>query len=174
LSAALLLRGSVSFPKRFYHLEISGLTRTQAEGVVAAWKGLGWRGGTYRRRGSWVSFLKNGEWIARFLNLLGAHQSLLRFEEIRALKETKNEVRRHVNYESANLGRTVKAALRQKEIVEELARKRKWESLPRSLKTVALARLKYPERSLAELAQKLNLTKSALYHRWRRLSECAG
>lgn len=169
LRASFLLHGSFSFPRRGYHLEITCRSHREARRLLRAWLRFGLNGHSCPRRGRRVVFLKSGDAMARFLGLLGATRSLLRFEEIRALKETKNEVRRRVNYEAANLERTIRASARLKQSIEKLGRGSAWQALPAGIRAAAQARLKYPQLSLEELAGKLRITKSALNHRFRRL-----
>lgn len=173
LRTLFLLRGLVSLQRKGYHLEIRTSSRSQAMTVCRICRLWGMAGGVYFRDGEPVFYSKNGESIRSFFAWLGASRSLLKFEELRALREIKNDVRRRVNYEAANLGRTVKAASRHKEKIQQLMMRNRWKKLPSALKAAALGRLQYPELSLEELARKLDVTKSALNHRFRRLEKLA-
>lgn len=172
--AAFLSKGYVAPPKRSYHVELRAAEKAQADAINALWKVEGLLGGVYARRKEWVAFLKGGEQVGRFLNLIGGQQSVLRFEEIRALKETKNMVRRRVNYESANLTRMVQASGRQRRFFLSLMEHpKRWRALPAALRDAAEGRIKYPRLNLEELARKLGMSKSALNHRFRRLEAMA-
>lgn len=173
LQSAFLIKGSIALPRVGYHLEIHGLNQDDAKKMAQILSEKDCEARAYRRRGDWVAVIKSGESIARLLNLLGAHRALLRFEERRALKETKNDVRRRVNYEAANLSRVVIAAGKQRQMVEQIMNTKLWHRLPSGVKEAAMARYHHPTLSLKELAQKLGMTKSALNHRLRRLKAMA-
>jgi hypothetical protein len=127
------------------------------------------------RRGSYAVYLKGAEPIVTFLALVGAHRALLRTEDVRILKEMRNDVNRLVNAETANLQKTAAAAAEQVEAVRRLERAGVLESLPPALREIAGLRLEYPLASLRELGELADppLTKSAVYHRIRRLEELA-
>ncbi len=173
LQAAFLMRGSLSFPKIGYHLEMNRLTDKQLTLMATFLKKVGCSLGDYSNEKGHVLFSKSGDTLAKLLTLLGAQHTLLRFEEVRALRETKNIVRRRVNYESGNLARTAKAAAQQTELVTEIMNGKTWRYLPDALKQAASARLHHPDLNLSELAKKLAISKSALNHRFRRLAAYA-
>jgi len=169
LQMMFVMRGSLSLPKHGYHLEIQFRNKPEAVALERLLKEEGIPLNSYLRRKKWVGYLKNGDLIASFLARLGASTALLRFEEWRALKDTKNQVRRRVNYESANLERTARAALRQAEKIGALLKRRESNFLPAALREAAVGRLENPELSLDELSRKLGISRSALNHRLRRL-----
>ena len=68
---------------------------------------------TLERRKGYITYLKEAEKITEFLNIIGAHNALLRFEDIRIVRDMRNSVNRLVNCETANLNKTIGAALRQ-------------------------------------------------------------
>jgi cell division protein WhiA len=128
------------------------------------------------RKKGFVVYIKEGDKIGEFLNIIGAHPSLLEFENARIMKDMRNSVNRLVNCETANLNKTIQAAMRQIENIKRIDREIGLEQLPKKLREVAEARLKYPEANLAELGQLLpegKISKSAINHRLRKLEEIA-
>jgi DNA-binding protein WhiA len=169
LKGAFLCCGSMTSPQKAYHVEFRVSRQEHAKKLCKALKQAKLPAGVYVRRRVWVVFLKNGEAMAHLLNTLQAISSYLHFEEIRALKETKNQVRRQVNYETANVVRVVRAASRQRNLFLALMKNKTWRTLSSTLKKTAEARVRYPNLSLRDLAKKLGVSKSALNHRLRRL-----
>jgi len=173
---AFLARGFVSVANRGYHWEIKAPDCGQAERIAGALASLGLEGARVGRwQNGWVAYLKDSELIAEWLRLVGAHDTLLKFEDIRVKKEMRNKVTRRVNYETANLSRAVTAALKQKEDIELLAEKVGLDHLPSSLRVLAEVRLSQPQASLAELGALFDppLSKSAVNHRMRRIAALA-
>ena len=120
-------------------------------------------------------YLKEGDNIVDFLNVVGAHSSLLEMENIRILKDMRNNVNRIVNCETANLDKTVNASVRQVRNIEYIRDNIGLDNLPENLKQIAKLRLQYSDASLKELGQMLNppLGKSGVNHRLRKLEELA-
>ena len=128
-----------------------------------------------RRKEIFVVYLKEGEQIVDFLNLTGAHSSLLRVEEARVRKSMRNQVNRLVNAETANLNKSVSAAWRHIESIRHLDQVVGLNNLAANLRETAELRAKYPEASLQELGIYFQppLSKSAVNHRLRKLEELA-
>ena len=128
-----------------------------------------------KRRGTYAVYLKGAEPIVTFLALVGAHRALLRTEDVRIIKSMRNDVNRLVNAEIANQQKTAEAALTQIEAINALADAVGLENLPPALGELAVLRLANPEVSLRELGELADppLTKSAVYHRVRRIEELA-
>ena len=108
-----------------------------------------------KRDGSISLYIKDGEEISNFLALIGASESMLKFEEIRVIKEARNNVNRMVNSQVANLNKTVTAATKQIEAIRKLKNSRKFTNLSEELKEIANLRLKNPDASLIELGNML-------------------
>ena len=100
-------------------------------------------------------YSKDGEEISKFLAFIEASSSVLKFEEIRVYRDMRNNVNRIVNCETANLSKTVNAAVKQIEAIEKLKGIGKFNNLPDNLKEIANLRIKNPEASLTELGQML-------------------
>ena len=102
-------------------------------------------------------YIKDGEEISKMLALMGANSSVLKYEDIRVLKETKNNINRKVNCETANLKKTVSAAVSQIQAIEKLKKERRFKSLPENLREIAEVRIENPDATLAELGKMLSV-----------------
>ncbi|HEY8347185.1 MAG TPA: DNA-binding protein WhiA [Symbiobacteriaceae bacterium] len=175
LRGTFLGTGWVASPERQHHLE---MTTTSTEAADALGQLLFQCGIPVRlayRKESLVLYVKDADQIAHFLGLVGAHQALLRFEEVRAIKEMKNQVNRQVNAETANLTKTVEAAARQVAALERLRARDGLKDLSEPLRELALLRLSHPDASLKELGEMCvpPVGKSGVNHRMRKLMELA-
>ena len=175
LRGAFLASGSISDPEKTYHLEIISHTREQALHLTEILESFGLRSKIIKRKGYYVVYLKEGESIVDFLNITGAHNALLRLENVRILKDMRNSVNRIVNCETANLGKTVNASLRHVENIRFIAENMGFDKLPPGLREIAELRLEYTDASLTELGQMLSppLGKSGVNHRLRKLDMVA-
>ena len=128
-----------------------------------------------RRKKSYVVYLKEGSQIVDILNIMEAHISLMELENVRILKEMRNTVNRKVNCETANINKTVSAAVKQVEDITYLRDTIGFEKMSEGLEEVALARLSHPDATLKELGELLSppVGKSGVNHRLRKLSEMA-
>ncbi|MCL1789926.1 MAG: DNA-binding protein WhiA [Peptococcaceae bacterium] len=175
LRGAFLAVGSMSNPENSYHLEIVCRDAELAEGLAALMNGFGLKAGVTARKHVYVVYLKDSDKIAEFLALLGAHEAVLRFENIRVMKEVRNTVNRQVNCDSANLTKIVNAAIRQQEKIRLIERTIGINALPEHLQAIAQSRLAYPEATLKELGETLNppIGKSGVSHRLKHVEEIA-
>jgi len=175
LRGAFLAAGSISDPEKTYHLEICAKNQMLAEKVMDVLKRFGLNAKFIKRKNDYVVYLKEGENIVDFLNIVGAHSALLQLENIRILKEMRNNINRIVNCETANLEKTVNASMRQLENIEYLKNTVGLENLPSNLEEIARVRLENPDANLKELGEMLNppLGKSGVNHRLRKLDEIA-
>ena len=120
-------------------------------------------------------YVKEGESIVDLLALMGAGIALMDLENIRILKEMRNTVNRKVNCETANINKTVGAAVKQIEVIRLIDRTKGLDSLNEGLAEIAALRLQFPEATLKELGMMLSpqMGKSGVNHRLRKLSEIA-
>ncbi|HEX3045447.1 MAG TPA: DNA-binding protein WhiA [Bacillota bacterium] len=167
--------GSITDPhRRNYHLEMVTQSEDLANGLVYLMNLVGLKAKVSRRKEHYLVYLKEIEALIRFLSLIGAHVAVLKLEEIRVVKGLRGEVNRRLNFETANLEKTLSAAM---ELVQEIEKLRKEPSglnlLPPKLRETALLRLEYPEASLKELAEyhQPPISKSAVNHRLRLIRE---
>lgn len=173
LRGAFLASGSVSDPQSGYHLEIVCNNPQQAEFLNMIFAELELHGGIVARKQSYVLYLKESEQIITFLALIGAHRTMMDFENVRIGKEIRNNVQRMLNAENANIDKTVAAALRQCEAIRKIDERIGIQKLSPALRQTAEIRLEYPEAPLQELSALLGIGKSGVNHRLRKLIEIA-
>lgn len=177
LRGIFLAAGSVNDPgSSSYHLELSFMEPNHAQYVRELMnKTYGLHAKLIQRKKGYVVYLKEGEKIVEFLSVIGAHQALLKFEDVRIIKGMRNQVNRLVNCETANLNKTILAAVRQVEVIHLIDDRMGLDKLPPHLREVAELRLEFPEVNLQELCQRLGgkVSKSGLNHRFRKLEEIA-
>lgn len=167
--------GSISDPEKSYHFEIVCTTKEEAALVQDVINSFSLDAKTVERKKHYVVYIKEGAQIVELLNIMGAHKALMEMENLRIVKEVRNSVNRRVNCETANIGKTVSAAVKQIQDIEYLMNHGKFSDLPNTLQEMAQIRLDYPEATLAELGKMLTPTvgKSGVNHRLRKLSESA-
>ena len=172
LRGAFLTSGSVSDPHKSYHFEIVAPAQSKAEQLKDMMVQFGLDARITPRKGHYVVYLKEGAQIVDMLGIMEAPKSLMEMENVRILREIKNTVNRKVNCETANLGKTVNAAVRQIEDIEYLEETGALEKLPEALQETAQLRIKYRDLPLRELGELHNppVGKSGVNHRLRKLS----
>ncbi|MGI6361226.1 MAG: DNA-binding protein WhiA [Bacillota bacterium] len=173
LRGAFISAGSINDPGGEYHLEISCNDLQQALFIKSLMAKFDIIGKIIRRKQHYLVYLKEGDQIIDFLTVIGSYRSLLEFENIRIVKDVRNQVNRVVNCENANLNRTIKASIKQVEDINLIKTEIGLDKLPRPLQEAAQLRLENPQSSLSELANLASLSKSAINHRLRRLNEIA-
>lgn len=175
LRGAFLASGFIADPKGDFHFEISMHSEDLAQDIKRLMGRFDIDAKIVARRNAWTVYLKGTDSIIDFLALVGAHNALLKTEEVRVFKSMRNAVNRQVNAEVANQAKATDAALKQIACIDLIEAKRGIDSLPRALKEFAQLRRAHPESSLRELGEmaKPPLSKSAVNHRVRRLEEVA-
>ena len=175
IRGAFLGAGSMSDPEKAYHFEIVCSSQERARQLQEIVNSFEMEAKIVQRKKSYVVYLKEGSQIVDILNIMEAHVSLMNMENVRILKEMRNSVNRQVNCETANINKTVSAAVKQVEDINYIKSMRGLDSLPDNLKEIALIRLQYPQAPLKELGTFLEppVGKSGVNHRLRRLCEMA-
>lgn len=173
IRGAFLLGGSISDPSKSYHLEIVARSKDEAYELAQNMKLYNISARVHERKGSFVVYTKDGSDIATMLGLMGAHNSLMDFENIRILNGMRGSINRQVNCETANIKRTVDTAVRQIAAIHRIEQEQGLDSLPVALKEMAEIRLEYPQASLSQLGEYLHppVGKSGVNHRMRKLME---
>ncbi|MDU1539332.1 MAG: DNA-binding protein WhiA [Paeniclostridium sordellii] len=175
IRGAFLGGGSISDPEKNYHLEFVTNNEDFAESLKDLINSLGFNSKTVSRKNNYVVYLKESEQISDLLNIIGAHQALLSLESTKIVKEMRNNVNRLVNCETANLSKTVNAAVRQIENIKYIEEKIGLSHLPPNLREIAMLRIEYEDLTLKELGEmaKPELSKSAVNHRLRKIEQIA-
>lgn len=154
--AAFLACGSVSAGAQGYHLEFVAADEERAARLTWILRALGTPPKTMQRKRRHVLYFKDFEAIVELLTIIGAHGAVLRLEDVRALKETKNRIHRLVNTEAANLERTAAAAAAHRETIAFVLDAHGLQRLSPPLREIAQLRLEYPDESLSELGRRCN------------------
>jgi DNA-binding protein WhiA len=171
---AFLGAGSISDPNKDYHLEFVANLQEFAAGLLNTINGWDMNAKLAKRKQNHIVYMKEIEHIIRLLTVMGAYSSVLELENIRIVKDIRNNVNRQINCDNANMDKTINSAQKQIadiRLIEDMIGVHK---LPHTLKVTAELRLKYPEASLQELANILgSTTRSGINHRLRKISSIA-
>jgi DNA-binding protein WhiA len=175
LRGAFLAAGSVSDPNKSYHFEIACRDEDQARTLKEIMETFDIPLKEVVRKEHPVVYLKEGSLIVEALNVMEAHVALMDFENSRILKDMRNSLNRRVNCETANIGKTVTAAVKQADDIRAVMGMPEYKSLPYGIKQIADLRLQYPDASLKELGQMCDppIGKSGVNHRLRKLAMLA-
>lgn len=177
LRGAFLAGGSVNNPETSaYHLEIYSLYREHGEALAVLMNGFGLNAKTIERKKGFVTYLKEAEKISDFLSLVGSHTAMMKFEDVRILRDMRNSVNRLVNCETANLNKTIGASLRQVENIKYIDQMIGIEQLPDKLREIARLRVEHQEVTLKELGEMVStgtVSKSGVNHRLRKIDSIA-
>lgn len=177
LRGAFLASGSVNNPETSrYHLEIYSLYEEHNDMISEMMNNYGLNSRTTERRSGYITYLKEAEKIANFLQLIGATNAMLKFEDVRIMRDMRNSVNRLVNCENANMNKVANASTRQLTSIQYIANTVGLKQLPKKLYDVAVTRIQKPEVSLKELSDSLpdgSISKSGINHRLRKINEFA-
>ncbi len=175
IRGAFLSSGTMSDPGKSYHFEIICGAERDAEVLSRVIGTFDIEPKRTARKNKFSVYLKDSEAILDILNVMGASRALMQLENVRIIKGIKNSVNRQSNCDSANIGKTVRAATKQLEDIRLIENEMGLDKLTPPLREMAQARLEHPEESLAELGGYLDppVGKSGVNHRLARIGEIA-
>lgn len=177
LRGAFLAGGSVNNPETSsYHLEVASLYKEHNDSLCELMNKFGLNSKTLERKKGYITYLKEAEKITEYLNIIGAVNALLRFEDVRIVRDMRNSVNRLVNCETANLNKTIGASIRQVENIRYINDTVGLHILPEKLREIAELRLHYTDVTLKELGEMVSggtISKSGINHRLRKIDEIA-
>ena len=175
IRGAFLASGSMTDPNKGYHFEIVCRTPEQAARLQELMREFETEPKVVERKNYYVVYLKEGSQIVDMLNVMEAYVSLMNLENVRILKEMRNSVNRQVNCETANISKTVNAAVKQISDIELIRDTEGLDSLPLPLREMAMVRLEHPEAPLKDLGKYMDppVGKSGINHRLRKLASVA-
>lgn len=177
LRGAFLASGSVNNPETSsYHLEIFSVYEEHNEAICALMNQFDLNARTLERKNGFITYLKEAEKITEFLSIIGATSALLHFEDVRIMRDMRNSVNRLVNCETANLNKTINAAVRQIDNIKYIQSTVGLEALPERLRESAALRIANEDVTLKELGEMLTtgqVSKSGINHRLRKLDQIA-
>lgn len=177
LRGAFLAGGSVNNPETSsYHLEIASLYKEHNQAPSELMNEFSLNSKFLERKNGYITYLKEAEKIADFLSVIGAHNALLKFEDVRIVRDMRNSVNRLVNCETANLNKTIGASLRQAENIRYIQETEGLDILPEKLREIAILRMEHQDLTLKELGEMVSgnsISKSGINHRLRKIDEIA-
>jgi len=177
LRGAFLAGGSVNNPETSsYHLEIFNFYKEHNDALCALLNSFDLRARQLERRNGFITYIKEAEKITELLIIIGAHNALFKFEDVRIVRDMRNSVNRLVNCETANLNKTISAAYRQVENIKLIEASIGIDALPDRLQEIARLRLQHQEASLKEIGERLGngkISKSGINHRFKKIDEIA-
>lgn len=176
LRGAFLSNGSMRDPESCkYQLEIVSVYLDHAQGLASLMQRFLLDAKTIERKKGAVTYLQRAEDIMDFLIVVGAMEAMAEFEAVKILRETRNDINRANNAETANIARTVTASMKTINNIVKIMETSGLESLPIDLQEVAHLRVNHPDYSIQQLADSLSkpLTKSGVNHRLRKINKIA-
>ncbi|MEN1967282.1 DNA-binding protein WhiA [Lentibacillus sp. N15] len=177
LRGAFLAGGSINNPETSsYHLEIFNFYQEHNDALCGLLNSFDLKARKLERKNGYITYIKEAEKITEFLNLIGAHNALFKFEDVRIVRDMRNSVNRLVNCETANLNKTIGAAFRQIENIKFIEQTAGLEVLPEKLREIAVLRIQHEDVSLKELGELVRggkISKSGVNHRLKKIDEYA-
>ena len=177
LRGAFLAGGSVNNPETSsYHLEIFNFHKDHNDSLCELLNTFDLRARVLERRNGYIAYVKEAEKITEFLIIIGAHNALFKFEDVRIIRDMRNSVNRLVNCETANLNKTIGASFRQVESIKLIEETIGLDALPERLREIAIVRKEHQEASLKELGELVSsgkISKSGVNHRLKKIDELA-
>jgi len=175
IRGAFLAAGSISDPNKSYHYEIVCSNKDAAIQLKEILVFFGLDAKVIARKNNFITYLKEGIHITDCLNVMGAYVSQMDLYNIMILKGMRNDVNRKVNCETANLNKTVEAAVKQIKDIEYIRDTVGLSYLKDSLYDVAVIRLENPDMNLKDIGERLSppVGKSGVNHRLRKIIEIA-
>ncbi len=175
LRGVFLACGTIADPMKNYHLEfvIPFLKLTNDFTTLLADMGLSPK--VIERGNAYVVYFKDSENIEDFLTLIGAQASSLELMGVKMMKDVRNKINRKINFETANISRTVNASMAQIEAIEKIEKTKGLSWLPEQLREIATLRKENPHMSLDEIKNELGgeISRSGVNHRLNRLIKIA-
>ena len=176
LRGVFLSSGNVSDPDSGkYQLSMTLVHQEQAEDLKEILHELGFEAKILKRKNNFILYLSKAEQIMDFLTLIGANKARLTYESAKIVREVRNQVNRQVNFETANLTKSISASLNIIDKINLIDKKLGLENIPENLAQIAILRRDNPEATIQDLGRLLNppLGKSGVNHRLRKLSQMA-
>ena len=178
LRGLFIATGSINDPKTSrYHLEFIVDNSEYANYVSSLLNKFNLNSKVIKREKNYMVYIKEAEKISDFLRVINAYNAVMYFEDIRIYRDHKNMTNRLNNCEQANMDKIFLTASKQLKDIEILKQYDLLDVIDQKLLEVVEYREKYPESSLQELSEIMshelgvNITKSGLNHRFRKLKE---
>lgn len=175
IRGAFLACGTVTDPEKEYHLEFSVSSKGLRDDLIKIFEEFEPVPKTTERAGAYLLYFKHSGDIEDVLTIMGATECSMRVMGAKAIKSVKNTVNRKVNFENANLRRTVEASGRQRDAIAYIQKKHGFDALPEELRELARIRFENEELTNAQIAKMLpeSITPSGVNHRFARIIRMA-
>lgn len=173
IRGALLAGGSVIDPEKRYHLELTTTHRKVCAETYSLLLDMEFTPRDMVRNGVYVLYFKQSDQIEDLLTLLDAPVCAMKIMEAKIEKQMRNQVNRMCNCDDANTDKVIEASQKQIAAIQKLRDSGAFDTLPEKIKEVAALREQEPEAALSDMAAQLNLSKSAINHRMRKIMELA-
>jgi hypothetical protein len=177
LRGAFLAGGSINNPETSsYHLEIYNADQEHNDALCKLLNDFELHARTLERKKGYIVYMKEAEKITAFLSIIGAHNAVFKFEDVRIVRDMRNSVNRIVNCETANLNKTIGAAFRQIQNIQLIEETIGIDQLPEKLREIAILRVQHQDVSLKELGELVangKISKSGVNHRLKKIDEIA-
>ena len=179
IKGVFMASGCIIDPNKDYRFEASFKNKACAEYFIDVLSLLDFTPKLVRRAKAnvYVVYFKESEQISYMLSLLEANKCMLKFEEIRVVKDVNNTKNRATNCEVANMTKSINSSLLQLNAINVIRKKGMFLKLNDKLKYTASLREQYPTDTLEQIASKTEgknkISKSGLKHRLDKLIEIA-
>lgn len=178
LRGVFMICGSINDPKTSrYHAEFVISSEETAKFVNSLLNEMHFNSKVIKRDKNYMVYIKESEKISDFIKMLNATNSLFYYEDIRIYRDHKNMTNRLNNCEQANVDKIIASSNEQLELIRKLRETRDFDLLDERIKDICIYKEKYPESSMAELAEIISseterpITKSCINHRFRKIKE---
>ncbi|HEM6302982.1 TPA: DNA-binding protein WhiA [Streptococcus suis] len=176
LRGAFLAAGSVKDPEKGrYQLEIASVYSDHAHDLANLLQKFLLDAKVIERSKGTITYLQRAEDIMDFLLVIGAEEAKTEFENIKLLREARNDLNRANNAETANIAKTVNASMKTINNIIKIMDTIGLDQLSGDLQEIAQLRIQHPDYSIQQLADSLTvpITKSGVNHRLRKINKIA-
>lgn len=170
-----MANGSINDPNKHNHIEIVRHSNKYLENIIKVFHFFQLNCKITNRKDYFIIYIKDGNKLSDFLGLIGAHISLLEFENTKVYKDLRNNINRKQNCDMANLNKTINAAIAQIEDINYLIERGHFQKLPSDLKEIIYLRQSDTDITLKEIGERLNppISKSSVYYKFKKINKIA-
>lgn len=175
LAGKFICNGIFSGLNKNYNLEFFSNNISDAEDLNKILGLFEIKANIVKRKKYFINYIREAESISDFFRIIGANNSFIEFENIRILKDLRNNINRGVNFETANINKVIAASVKQINNINYIINNKGLDYLCDDLKKIAIYRLKYKHASLKELAEKFDghISKSSLHYKLKLINQIA-
>ncbi|MBQ7580083.1 MAG: DNA-binding protein WhiA [Clostridia bacterium] len=175
IRGAFLSCGTITDPNKNYHLEFVVAHKQLCGDLLSVMHDVGLEPKNLQRGNNHILYFRNSEEIEDVLTIMGATESSLELMGTKMVKNVRNKINRQINFETANIARTINASMAQINAIKKIIDKKQFDSLPDELKEIAEIRINNPDMSLKDIQNEIGevISRSGVNHRLNRLVEIA-